>query len=79
MILLEDHDLLYLFNVNLHLLKSNRTKQTTKRSLLFKKQLKKIQIIETYKFNTIEMEDRRKSRAMLRFKHRVFWGQDLER
>lgn len=25
------------------------------------------------------MEDRRKSRAMLRFKHRVFWGQDLER
>lgn len=73
MILLEDdHDLLYLFNVNLHLLKS-------KRSLLFKKQLKKIQIIETYKFNTIEMEDRRKSRAMLRFKHRVFWGQDLER
>lgn len=72
MILLEDHDLLYLFNINLHLLKS-------KRSLLFKKQLKKIQIIETYKFNTIEMEDRRKSRAMLRFKHRVFWGQDLER
>lgn len=73
MILLEDdHDLLYLFNVNLHLLES-------KRSLLFKKQLKKIQIIETYKFNTIEMEDRRKSRAMLRFKHRVFWGQDLER
>lgn len=72
MILLEDHDLLYLFNINLHFLKS-------KRSLLFKKQLKKIQIIETYKFNTIEMEDRRKSRAMLRFKHRVFWGQDLER
>lgn len=73
MILLEDdHDLLYLFNINLHLLES-------KRSLLFKKQLKKIQIIETYKFNTIEMEDRRKSRAMLRFKHRVFWGQDLER
>lgn len=72
MILLEDHDLLYLFNVNLHLLES-------KRSLLFKKQLKKIQIIETYKFNTIEMEDRRKSRAMLRFKYRVFWGQDLER
>lgn len=72
MILLEDHDLLYIFNINLHLLKS-------KRSLLFKKQLKKIQIIETYKFNTIEMEDRRKSRAMLRFKHRVFWGQDLER
>lgn len=72
MILLEDHDLLYLFNVNLHFLES-------KRSLLFKKQLKKIQIIETYKFNTIEMEDRRKSRAMLRFKHRVFWGQDLER
>lgn len=73
MILLkDDHDLLYLFNVNLHLLES-------KRSLLFKKQLKKIQIIETYKFNTIEMEDRRKSRAMLRFKHRVFWGQDLER
>lgn len=70
MILLEDHDLLYLFNINLHLLN---------RSLLFKKQLKKIQIIETYKFNTIEMEDRRKSRAMLRFKHRVFWGQDLER
>lgn len=70
MILLEDHDLLYLFNINLHLFN---------RSLLFKKQLKKIQIIETYKFNTIEMEDRRKSRAMLRFKHRVFWGQDLER
>lgn len=35
--------------------------------------------METYKFSTIEMEDRRKSRAMLRFKHRVFWGQDLER